>query len=1066
MLAFVWANRGDDSDMFDAAFGASAEVARNVVDSAMAEWNRVVTGYQGQDFETQMTIVMDPTNPATSARASDTVPDANGVPMSGLVTINMAGTPAEGDTPANTQWYLDPTPDDHSEFMGTLVHAFARNPTPSGPADDMRDLRTLLIHELGHTMGVSSGSDLMYSNPAITMTNTGIPDTSVGDEEADNSYWLFQGPSVNAVMTDFDIGGDNVSSAAGHVAMPLAGNTPINFGGQLYYTSVDTMQPTSLSIRRILLSNKVGLMMNDMGYDVVLPETFGTFHSVLDAATGLLTIQGGNDNTLINNVDQGASSDTITLLRFGNLLALSIDIGVDVPGTGPGMTPQDQQDSFFSAFEVGDVNSIRIEGFDGNDQINFIGDFDFLSTLQAFGGDGDDNISGDLLTGNQALRAFGEDGEDTLVGGVGPDFLVGGDDADSLSGGDGNDQLIGGFQIASLDSSDSDNSSDMLNGGSGNDGIIADDGSFIPFFVRDTSGGNDIVYGGDGDDLIFGGFGHDDVYGQGGDDTIAAGPGNDTVLGGWYLFMGAPPLADGDDFISGGDGADVVYGDNLDPLLQPIFSQSGGNDVLLGGDGDDTILGQAGHDDLEGGRDDDTLHGGVGNDELAGGSGTDLLVGDVGTDLIFGNSGPDVLDGGPDDDILVGGSDGDELRGGSGEDLLTGEAGDDLLVGGFGSDTLDGGADNDDLIGGNLGGLGVQADFSADSLNGGDGDDVILGDSGSISPFFIPALDFLGGGDTIQGGPGNDTIYGQAGDDFIGGWLGNDLIYCGFGNDIAGGDDGNDILVGESGSDLVAGGEGNDSVTGGEGDDILVGGVFSAGAMVIAETGDDLLTGGDGEDFLFGDSWALGAPFDFGVLGGNDTIYGGAGNDLAVGQAGDDWMTGDTGNDMLLGADGDDRIRGGHGNDQLGGGSGHDLLLGESGNDALAGGGGRDVLIGGAGADTLDGGADDDILIAGTTSYDADDAALDQILAEWTSARSYQSRVKNLSGIGNGNPEFANRLNGTVFLKKHGNKHNGDATVFDDIDQDELTGSSGDDWFLFDPPVDVLEDWVAGEDKN
>ncbi len=159
-------------------------------------------------------------------------------------------------------------------------------------------------------------------------------------------------------------------------------------------------------------------------------------------------------------------------------------------------------------------------------------------------------------------------------------------------------------------------------------------------------------------------------------------------------------------------------------------------------------------------------------------------------------------------------------------------------------------------------------------------------------------------------------------------------------------------------------------------------------------------------------------------------------------------------------------LRGGDGNEQLGGGAGHDLLLAKVGNDVLTGGDGRDVLIGGLNADTLDGGADDDILIAGTTSYDADDAALDQIMAEWTSARSYQSRVKNLKGIGNGNPEFDNRLNGTVFLKKHGNKHDGDATVFDDIDPDELTGSSGDDWFLFDPPVDALEDWVAGEDKN
>jgi hypothetical protein len=126
------------------------------------------------------------------------------------------------------------------------------------------------------------------------------------------------------------------------------------------------------------------------------------------------------------------------------------------------------------------------------------------------------------------------------------------------------------------------------------------------------------------------------------------------------------------------------------------------------------------------------------------------------------------------------------------------------------------------------------------------------------------------------------------------------------------------------------------------------------------------------------------------------------------------------------------------------------------------GGAGRDVLIGGLDADTLDGGDDDDILIAGATSHDADDAALNQILAEWTSARTYQSRVKNIKGIGNGKSDFANRLNGNVFLKKNGQAQ----TVFDDPVANELTGSSGDDWFLFDVVLDELTDWAPGETKN
>ena len=83
-------------------------------------------------------------------------------------------------------------------------------------------------------------------------------------------------------------------------------------------------------------------------------------------------------------------------------------------------------------------------------------------------------------------------------------------------------------------------------------------------------------------------------------------------------------------------------------------------------------------------------------------------------------------------------------------------------------------------------------------------------------------------------------------------------------------------------------------------------------------------------------------------------------------------------------------------------------------------------------------------------------------MAEWTSARSYQSRVKNVKGIGNGNPEFANRLNGMVFLKTNGPAQ----TVFGDAVGDELTGSTGDDWFLFEVALDDLTDWGPGETKN
>jgi Ca2+-binding RTX toxin-like protein len=127
--------------------------------------------------------------------------------------------------------------------------------------------------------------------------------------------------------------------------------------------------------------------------------------------------------------------------------------------------------------------------------------------------------------------------------------------------------------------------------------------------------------------------------------------------------------------------------------------------------------------------------------------------------------------------------------------------------------------------------------------------------------------------------------------------------------------------------------------------------------------------------------------------------------------------------------------RGGAGDDRLKGGDGNDILLGEEGDDLVVGGQGRDLLIGGVGADRIVGNADDDILIAGRTSFDSIDSSLCAIMAEWTSAAGYNTRVAHLRG------DISSGLNGSILLN--------DQTVHDDAVEDILTGSSGQDWFLF-----------------
>ncbi|HUE73169.1 MAG TPA: right-handed parallel beta-helix repeat-containing protein [Pirellulaceae bacterium] len=235
------------------------------------------------------------------------------------------------------------------------------------------------------------------------------------------------------------------------------------------------------------------------------------------------------------------------------------------------------------------------------------------------------------------------------------------------------------------------------------------------------------------------------------------------------------------------------------------------------------------------------------------------------------------------------------------------------------------------------------------------------------------------------------------------------------------------VLVGNEGNDMLFGARGNDSLDGGEGNDKLFGGA-----------GNDVLCGGDGNDFLYGQA-------------GDDVLDGGDGKDKLFGEAGNDLLIGGTGNDFLYGGTGDDRLFGLEGNDLLFGESGNDILVGGDGNDKLFGGTGRDLMIGGDGADKMFGQGDDDILVAGFTSHDNDEAALMAILAEWTSSRSYSTRVANLSGeeLGGDNDPF--------FLN--------DASVFDDGANDLLWGQGGVDWFLI-GSGDRIKDRTSNERVN
>ncbi|MDP4573474.1 LapA family giant adhesin, partial [Pseudomonas sp. LPH60] len=141
---------------------------------------------------------------------------------------------------------------------------------------------------------------------------------------------------------------------------------------------------------------------------------------------------------------------------------------------------------------------------------------------------------------------------------------------------------------------------------------------------------------------------------------------------------------------------------------------------------------------------------------------------------------------------------------------------------------------------------------------------------------------------------------------------------------------------------------GADKVSGGDGNDILFGDLVSfngiAGegyqamqAYVAEQNGVDVskVTTSNVHQYITEHY----KEFDVsGSHDGNDTLLGGAGNDILFGQGGNDTLDGGKGNDILLGGTGKDTLIGGQGNDILIGGSGADTFVwkaGDTGNDVI-----------------------------------------------------------------------------------------------------------------------------------
>ena len=168
--------------------------------------------------------------------------------------------------------------------------------------------------------------------------------------------------------------------------------------------------------------------------------------------------------------------------------------------------------------------------------------------------------------------------------------------------------------------------------------------------------------------------------------------------------------------------------------------------------------------------------------------------------------------------------------------------------------------------------------------------------------------------------------------------------------------------------ELVGTDLGDAYLAGGAADDRLVVGPRAGGGVTLmGGTGDDLLDAGPAGgaasyvDHRRAVRVDLDGADDDGSAGERDSLRN---VQIVWGGAGDDVLVGDRGANRLFGRRGADTIRGGGGDDSLDGEWGDDLLTGGAGADTLAGSEGRDRVWGGSGPDRLFGDEGADALFA------------------------------------------------------------------------------------------------------
>lgn len=427
-----------------------------------------------------------------------------------------------------------------------------------------------------------NGNDPASGSDVLNVDDTGDTGPNTGTLTATTITGLGMAGSISygtieTLNIDLGSGGDTFTIASTH-----AGTTTLNSnaGG-------DTVNVQTISGETTVNTGSEDDTINVGG----LAPAMGT----VNAISAPLAISGGGGSDTLNVDDTGEALPNSGVLTATTLSGL---------GMADGITYADFETLEISLGSGG--NHFDITGTMRRDDVGTI------TVVNAGAGNDVVTISVDAAT-DGPLTVNLQEGDDSLDASASSLDLVifGGDDSDAIAGGSGADTIFG------------DGGADVIHG----------------------NGGNDTLYGGGGDDEMYGELGDDSLFGEGGNDVLLGDTGQ-IVLGDVLLtdvahVTGELPLnlpglpAVSEATVNALRDADLVLlvgrrgaDGSMDSRALLVELVADGDDTLSGGDGDDALFGQRGDDILNGDAGSDLLSGGAGDDEAYGGSGDDTVVGD------------------------------------------------------------------------------------------------------------------------------------------------------------------------------------------------------------------------------------------------------------------------------------------------------------------------------------------------------------------------------------------------------------------------------------------------------